>query len=115
MREYDLIDGLKEEDFMNLRWNTNVHTVQRKTGEYKIFNNRGVCLGQLEKSDIGYKIVVDERDMNPCTQLGKEIKQLRKMSQMIINNQISEPKLEEGRILDFIPYIKHYRRYSYAA
>jgi hypothetical protein len=86
-----LVSGLREEDFMTLRWNADVHTVRRRTGEYRILNNRGICLGEMIEENGSYNIKIYE-DTN-------ETETIRKVSEEIINKKIEEPK-----VIDFLAY-----------
>ncbi|OGJ12509.1 hypothetical protein A3K82_03160 [Candidatus Pacearchaeota archaeon RBG_19FT_COMBO_34_9] len=110
MKQCTLVNGLREEDFMTLRWNADVHTVHRKTGEYRILNNQGTCLGEIVKeSEEKYKIITYEEDMKNV--LYKEIEKIKEISEKIISRQLDKPKIyKEKRKINFFPYIAHYQR-----
>jgi len=111
MKQCTLINGLREEDFMTLRWNADIHTVYRKTGEYKILNNQGVYLGEIVKEgDDFYKIVVYEEDMkNVFSQTNEEIEKIKIISEMIINKQLDKPRIYGEKRVNFSPYIASYQ------
>jgi len=112
MKECTLVKGLKEEDFITLRWNADVHTVHRKTGEYRILNNHGACLGELIKEDDEtYKIVVNERDMENSFYM--EIEKIKEMSEMIIHKKLDRPEMyEEKKMINFYPHRQNSLRYA---
>lgn len=110
-----LIEGLKESDFMTLRWNAEVHTVHTKTGEYRILNNRGAYLGEIVKEgEEKYRIVF-------CGNMDKEIiegiERVKNVSKMIMNRQLKTPEYQPKKILTFSPRTNYYQKNSqrYAA
>ncbi len=109
-----LITGLREDNFMTLRWNADIHTVQQKTGEYRILNNRGMYLGEIIKnSENYYKIIVNERDTNIFSYKYKEIEKIKEIAERIVNNQLESPEIKEK--INFSPYIANYQKFRYAA
>ncbi len=107
MKGLTLIDGLREEDFMTLRWYTDVNTIyNRKTKEYVIKNNRGDYIGELIKNDIGntYKIVSCRSHLIPSL---KDLIKLKEVTKLIVDKQLTSPELKPRK--DFSsPYMNHY-------
>jgi len=106
-----LIDGLREEDFMTLRWHADVNTVyDRKTKTYTIRNNRGNYIGELVRNDFGgdYKIISCGSHLIPSL---KDLIKLKEVARLIINNQLTSPELKPKKTFD-CPYMNHYLRKS---
>jgi hypothetical protein len=104
--------GLREEDLMTFRWNADVHTVHRKTGEYKILDNRGAYLGEIVKDgEDRYKIVFFG---NVDREIREEIEKVKNVIGMITNRNVKSPEIRTGI---FSRQIDHYQRNSlrYAA
>jgi hypothetical protein len=100
-----LITGLREKDFMTFRWNADVHTIHRKTGEYRILNNRGIYMGEIVKEgEENYKIVFYGR-------IDKEIVDgINKIKDIVEKiNQLKNPEIKTGI---FSRQIDHYQRNS---
>jgi hypothetical protein len=106
MKRTTLISGLKEEDLMTLRWNANINTVGKKTGEYKILNNKGVYLGELWKEADGYKIMFD-RDWINASELG-ELLEIKKIAEGIINKKIKSPIVNTKKVIPISRYLENY-------
>ncbi len=106
-----LISGLKKENFMTLRWNADIHTVQRRSGEYRILNKRGTCLGEIIEEDGSYKIMVYEDYKNNFKTI-REIEKIRDVSKEIINKQLEKPKgiYKEKNVVNFLTYRAHRQR-----
>lgn len=109
MIETILATGLTEKDFMTLRWNANVHTVHRKTGEIFILNSRGLCIGELMKGTSGYLVVGFNYGDNV-----EEINSLKQTSEMVLNREIVNPELISERYVSrHMDYLN--RNYGIAA
>jgi len=80
---------LKEKDLMTLRWNADVHTVYRKTGEYIIYNNRRVCLGEIRRG----KIML----YNFKGETSKEAEKVREVSEKIFKKQLTSPECKSKK------------------
>jgi hypothetical protein len=107
MRNITLIAGLREEDFMNFRWNADVHMVHRKTGEYKILDNHGTYLGEIVKDgEERYRIVFFG---NINKEIAEEVERVKKVAGLIVNKQLKSPEIKSGI---FSRSIDHYQRNS---
>lgn len=105
-----LAEGLKEADLMTLRWNADVHTVHRKTGEYRILNNYGSCVGEIIKEgEEKYKIVLYGRMKE---NFPKETERVKNVSEMIVNHKINPPEYQKTKRTIIFPYRAHYQRNS---
>ncbi|MCL5018260.1 MAG: hypothetical protein M1416_00625 [Candidatus Pacearchaeota archaeon] len=92
---------LGEKDLMTLRWNADVHTVYRKTGEYMIYNNKGICLGEIRRG----KIMLYDLE----GELSKETAKIRDVSEKIFKKQLTSPEFK-SKIVSVSPYLIHYQR-----
>jgi len=86
-----IVRGLLEKDLQEFRWNADVHTVHRKTGEYRILNNLGICLGEIVKArGIEYNLIVYDSDFNRMRQnmqVSKEVEKIKKVAETVINTR----------------------------
>jgi hypothetical protein len=110
-----IVRGILEKDLQEFRWNADVHTVHRSTGEYRILNNLGVCIGEIVKArGLEFNLVVYDSDFNrrrQNLQISKEVEKIKKVAETVINTRIFKEKnsykTKEENIF-FIPQEKNH-------
>jgi hypothetical protein len=103
------IKGIREEDFMTLRWNADIHIIGEKMGpRYRIRNNKGTLLGEMIQGtkDEQYKIIFYGDVVRDNFQ---DIERIAKVAGQLAKKHLQNPVIEK-RI--FSPHQINYLKYA---
>ncbi|MDD5012266.1 MAG: hypothetical protein PHQ66_01300 [Candidatus Nanoarchaeia archaeon] len=106
-----IIKGIREQDFMTLRWNANIHLISQKNGRYNVRNDQGTLLGEmvLGTRDEQHKIIFYRsiiRDNH------RDIERIEKVVEQIAKKQLMSPVIENKKIIPFSPNQINYLKYA---
>jgi len=108
-----LVNELREDDLMTLRWNADVNTVyQKTTGTYRILNNKGEYIGEIiRECGNNCRIVFYENEMTK--EKIQKLLEIKEVATKISNNQLQNPNNQIKKVIPFSRHIDSYQKYNY--